>query len=100
MQKIENNSQRQKVKTDLELYTLKTSFKKEQKKHNIALIKIDNLKNELSNKNEIISKLNHNINFLKTKNNQFRHSIVFPIFKLTNKIGKTTIGNILQKLLK
>ncbi|MBT3408586.1 hypothetical protein HOD20_03990 [archaeon] len=65
------------------------------------------IEDEISKKDRKIEELNREINYLEeaSKKNRiivgnFKSSIVFPLFKLSSRIGRTNIGKILQKLLK
>ncbi|MEK6916423.1 MAG: glycosyltransferase, partial [Nanoarchaeota archaeon] len=55
---------------------------------------------ERDEKEYIISELKKKISFLEGKLGDIRHSITYPLYKITHSFGKTNFGKILQKLLK
>ena len=59
-------------------------------------MKLDEQNKQIRKNNELIKKFRIEKHFT----DQFRSSIVFPLYKITHKFGKTYIGRIMQKLLK
>ena len=60
----------------------------------------ETLKNEINKLNSVIEEQSKIIDKQKSLLGKFQSSITFPFYKLTNKIGKTGPGKILQKLIK
>ena len=61
---------------------------------------INDLRNNLNNKECQIEELKNKIKYREGKIGEFKNSIIYPFFNLTRSIGKTRIGKLLQKLLK
>ncbi len=77
------------------------------KKKEKNLMKNDIIDKDVNTLLETIEKLDKRILFMneslekeKGKTGQFRNSIVYPIYRITNSLGKTRIGRFIEKILK
>lgn len=85
--------QEKELKDILKIYLDKFVSKKQQ---NDALMEKEKVE-ELTKRIEILEKANL---IQKTMIGKYRGSVVFPLFKITSSVGNTSIGKVLQKLLK
>ena len=81
------------IKQELELTNIKLENKKLEDKNKILIKLCNNNEEQLNNLTK-----GHKIIF--QRYNEFKHSIIYPFYNLTHTVGKTKIGQILQKILK